>query len=275
MLTLTLASVVAEAAKEDPSIYERLNDAWTLGLAAIAVVISVIALFTQHSNESEANDISRDARDLARDANRTAAAALEAANMSNDIANAANELSRSSMKSDVVNYVFPAIKETQAIIYDLERFIARDITLQNFEGVSPIAGANLTFALSIVGPHSRIGQFYHASMPIFYAVERYCLSCRNFQSEFPLDLEAIGIVKKMNKDARDVLIELYADLSTSMAFLAIDDNGVPMGNNSRINIDLLERNTSILEEVRRTRERSRLKYPDPDPMDQPPPYGPR
>lgn len=33
MLTLTLASVVAEAAKEDPSIYERLSDAWTLGLA--------------------------------------------------------------------------------------------------------------------------------------------------------------------------------------------------------------------------------------------------
>lgn len=33
MLTLTLASVVAEAAKEDPSIFEPLNDAWTLGLA--------------------------------------------------------------------------------------------------------------------------------------------------------------------------------------------------------------------------------------------------
>lgn len=77
MLTLTLASVVAEAAKEDPSIYERLSDAWTLGLAAIAVIISVIALFTQHSNESESNEIARQAREDSREANMLSRLALD------------------------------------------------------------------------------------------------------------------------------------------------------------------------------------------------------
>lgn len=68
MLTLTLASVVAEAAKDDPSVYERLNDAWTLGVAIVAVIISVIALFVQHSNESESNVIARRAEKIASDA---------------------------------------------------------------------------------------------------------------------------------------------------------------------------------------------------------------
>ncbi|GAA4477582.1 hypothetical protein GCM10023190_17530 [Enteractinococcus fodinae] len=63
-------------ATEDPSLYVRMNDGITIAVAIFAVIISIIAMITGHTRETEANEIAREARDEARRANQIAHEAL-------------------------------------------------------------------------------------------------------------------------------------------------------------------------------------------------------
>ncbi|OXC87954.1 hypothetical protein BMR85_027460, partial [Achromobacter sp. KAs 3-5] len=77
MLTLTLAAVLAEAAKDAPTDYERMKDVLTIALSFLAFIASILALVIQSSNASEANDIAREARRLANTANGIADSAFK------------------------------------------------------------------------------------------------------------------------------------------------------------------------------------------------------
>lgn len=162
MLTLTLAAVLAEAAKDAPTDYERMKDVLTIGLSFLAFIASILALVIQSSNASEANDIAREARGLA--------------NTANGIADSAFKLSYETARREYVSDLQLAIDagiafdELADVLSNLGS-VEKEELLKAFT----VAEVNLLKALGVPKPNTSIHGYIEVGLSMIFVARSFAV----------------------------------------------------------------------------------------------------